>query len=691
MITEDQCKRVMKRFRKRRRERGSSIATLTKLTSTRRRNAGGSEDDPSGIKRRAFAPAVNSDNEHFGVSSFSRTYWSRNVVLQEYSDHWNNHHRHYQHREHRNRLVQWGECLARQKAFGGENKTEMPELVHRKPERIHKCSYYSGCTFLDSDKVLAVDHRGTLDVIQLSELSVQANASNKQGTPLFSHQKIVTGLELGADLQQQRSFSNVHLQAFGSMVAFGLEDDTLCIVDFEEGTNNGRTYYHPCGTNHNEKGPLERVSLSRVYPVGAWRTHSPKRLYYRDRRNPRLPIHDLCNVWLALRQDLRAIRSPRIPSPVRFVPETPPPASARWDILTAHSSSSPVLYVAHIDSDYDAFWTQVLDGRARPKTNVLVDATTRDRPGTTEEHITACALVNELCVATAHLSCGNYGSTRAWEFFDKGLPNAGYSGMFSCIKLWDIRMVPKIRNGGRTPGSPIPSDTISLFQNADVTVAKPSATIPTHLTSGGELTFSEPSFADPGFATEKDGVPSKEDNSLGGAAGSHQVITNLSAARDSNHNGTCGSLVVTTQSRTKPTHFEHSKLDLSGNMRLVRKISQTNFNLGLQPLYAIASSNGTIATVSSKKEGSGGDCPQSVCLYDLNHETNKTTSDRFYQCTPLLHQQCRQDPNWSYKFDANITDRYGIQTDLSCMALNTNGTALLGGSTDGDLFLWRGI
>jgi hypothetical protein len=34
-------------------------------------------------------------------------------------------------------------------------------------------------------------------------------------------------------------------------------------------------------------------------------------------------------------------------------------------------------------------------------------------------------------------------------------------------------------------------------------------------------------------------------------------------------------------------------------------------------------------------------------------------------------------------------DRYGLTTSISCLAFNESGTSLLGGSSDGDLFVWR--
>jgi hypothetical protein len=55
------------------------------------------------------------------------------------------------------------------------------------------------------------------------------------------------------------------------------------------------------------------------------------------------------------------------------------------------------------------------------------------------------------------------------------------------------------------------------------------------------------------------------------------------------------------------------------------------------------------------------------------------------------HQQPREDPSWSYQMDPCLVDRYGVETELACVAMNANGTSILGGSVDGDLFVWRGI
>jgi hypothetical protein len=787
MINDDRCRRVMKKFRKRRRQKNGLTSTSTStLTRLGRIGVEGFEmlEKPK-VRRRTTISCLATDGKDDGeefvdedyltsstshhYQSFSRNFKQQNSQKHRYHNHEN---KKYSRRNH----IDWGESLVRRRAFAGINGrgscgdstisvSSEPELVHRKPESIHTFSYYSSCTFLDFyNKVLAVDNQGTLDLIRLGDIRSETETGVKRRKKMpVSHQKLATNFELGAELQHQ-SFSTVHVQALsgGHTIAFGLEDDSLCLLDLEGRTN--RCVY---GDQNDDEtltpvlfstGAYSTSSLSSLFTAS--RTKHPRRTHYRDRRNPRLSLHELCchhmnqlNIDYQKNTDglkstnytnvhennddiseLHAIdyttARERIASPVRFIPGLSPPHDARWDILEVHpncSRTTSLLYVAHVDSDYDAFWTQVLDGRVRAAatatttkgdrnrynaTTVLIDGTTRDHPGEIEEHVTACAMVTDICMATAHISCGNFGSTPASEFFDRGLPYAGYSGMSSSVKLWDLRMVKKRKTNKAK--DPIPADTIIFpvppsFQHADFAVLEPSVTIQTRLTSrDGALAFSEAKFADRSCVDSNFGAGKGSS-----VVGSDHVITNLSAARDpyygSNNNGSArgGSLIVTTQSRTKSTRVEHAKLDLSGTMRMARKISQTNSNLGCQPVYAIASSHEYLATCSNMKNSNAtgnsddnfcsglSEASTRLCLYNLNEAPHRTKSapseGRYYSTSSRLCQQQREDPTWSFQTDSSLTDRYGVKTELSCIALNSNGTALLGGTTDGDLFVWRGI
>ena len=528
--------------------------------------------------------------------------------------------------------------------------------------------------------------------------------------------------------------------------AFGIGNGNLYLLDLEYGDERK---IRCCRKNDFCKNHKDTISIplsSTVVPSSssssifrAYQTQNPQRKYYRDRRClsiQELIRHELCNDYGTNNNlnnsynnnisELHPIDSAtgRVPSPVRFIPGFRPSQYARWDMLEVAPS---LLHVAHIDSDYDAFWMQILDGRARSAANfattttttnsdisnntstVLIDSSSRDNPGTSEEHITACCHVSDICMATSHIYCGNHGSTPAGEFFDRDLPYAGH-GMSSCIKLWDIRMVKKNvsrSNSKSSLSSSIPVDTIPvsssstlLFRHADVALVKPVAQVNTELTSGnGTLAFSRATFVD------DEGSDKNIVETNASLRGSDFVITNLSggSARDptygssTNNGSTRGvSLVVTTQSRTKSTRIEHCQMDLS-NLQMTRKVFQTNTNLGCPPLYAVSSSSNVLVTYSNRSNSNtlGGNTSR-ILIYDISassfdEEYIATREDGCSLHQIGSHRQQLEDPSWSFQMNASLTDRYDMETELSCIAMNTNGTALLGGSTDGDLFVWRGI
>jgi len=719
----------------------------------RRTNHGGNDDNNSDTGFTRIRTPVSSSSLRSNFL-FSQNYDNKNGSQQQRGNPNRNH-------------ILWGENLARKTAFTNSNKnsrpqsstnkrTTLPELIHRKPESIHTFSYYNRCIFLDSyDKVMGVDNRGTLDVLRLGDIRSSSSSGTSSSAKVCDkrrgylsprHEKIVTEFEFGVELRQQ--FSNVHVQAVngGSTVAFGMGNDNLYLLDLEYGEE--RRIYCRDGNDNNNNGIFTPISLSAAISssssssfLRAYQILQPQRKYYRDRRNPSLSIYELIqhayhtngnhndnhngnnrtsdngNISELHVIDYNAGRE-RLPCPVRFIPGLRPPHDARWDVLEVYPS---LLHVAHVDSDYDAFWMQVLDSRIRTATattnnaaTVLIDGSTRDC-SSAEEHITAVSMVTDICMATSHIYCGNYGSTPARDFFDRDLPCTGHSGMSSCIKLWDIRMAKKknSRGGSTNNMSPIPADIIVIsstpfFRHADVALVEPVASIHTELTSGkGTLGTSRA-----GGSCVDDEKCVENESSI---VDSDYVVTNLSAnAKDltcgANNNGsTCGgSLMVTAQSRTESTRIEHCQLNLS-TFQMTRKVSQTNVNVGCQPLYAVASSRNFLATCSNRSnsinshgnnEADSGlrsaGASTSIFIYDMHdeppHQTKGLMRDHCYSPSLRLHQQQKpEDSTWSFRMNASLTDRYGMETELSCIAMNENGTALLGGSTDGDLFVWRGI
>jgi hypothetical protein len=590
------------------------------------------------------------------------------------------------------------------------------ELVYRKRESFSNPAY-TNCSFLDSyDRVVAIDCNGSMDIFRLDDLRNRTNTTKKSpGT-----QRVVTELELGS-MVPVNEYSTAHMQplANGSIVAMGLMDDGLLLLDLDRSSVLSMVQ------------DLTPVSLARTTTNNpthfrAWRSQSPRRKYYRDRHNPHLTVLQLAKNQLGGMNstdtsELQTIcsnssssqrSSPlgRIPNHIRFVPHLRPPDNARWDVYEAHcGSASSVLLVAHVDGDYDVFWTQILDrrvvqgrqGNAKRRPVIVVDASSQDLPGKKEEHVTACTFLSDVCVATAHISCPNYGLTPAREFFDRDLPYSGH-GMETCVKLWDLRMLSSSTDSRSTRPAHIISTPI--FPEADAAVMDPAESIQTKLTRKGTLSLSK-SVAD-----------NKQD--LSSSGGSDFVITNLSGlggdgGRGGNNGSTnMGSLLVTVQSRTRSTKIEHHRLDL-GTRRVTRKICQSNQNLGCHPIYAVAKSH-EFMVCCTKGGGNSRGASSTACtrlgIYNLNEKPESSLSSSSRGRKRLIeghtldpstvsvpsyahpHQAtAKDDPSWSFLLQPNLVDRYGVETDLCCVAMNANGTSILGGSIDGDLFVWRGI
>ena len=388
---------------------------------------------------------------------------------------------------------------------------------------------------------------------------------------------------------------------------------------------------------------------------------------------------------------------------VRFVPHLCPSMTSQWDVLETRGSghlSSSCYHIAHVDSGSDCFWWQIFDGRTATsdssvhKTNLprlLVDLTSTDRPTKREEHITSVAIVSDICLATSHISCPSYGMTPAHEIFDRDLPYCG-SGMESCVKLWDLRMLSCSNSASSYSRQQQPITTIPVnsslttepdhhrhvavqlpsFPDFDSFGVEPVETINGTLSSKGSLRFKDNTsrpYTIENRRTYKEGDGRK--NKIAPGSGSHgcdYVITELTAMTQHsicNYGSTrCGALLITSTSRSRSSQFEHHNLDL-GRMEVTRRpVTQNNRTSGSHPVFAIDNS------------GWHNDCM--VCY-------SRLSSSSYLDLFDVLGNDDEVEP--SSRLDLYITDRYGTETDLTCLAMCS--TSVVGGSADGDLFIWR--
>jgi hypothetical protein len=565
-----------------------------------------------------------------------------------------------------------GEQFLRRRAF--ENTPQQGRLVHRKRDYLSG-SAYTSCTFLNLyDKVLAVDCGGSVDIVKIGEIQQRTcpRSPNAEKTmPQTTEANFNVGTFLPID-----GFSSLFLEplAGGTTIAMGTKDE-LFLLDLERYSSFPQEFLTT----------LVSIPSAQHQRFSVRRLPTPKRLFYRDRCNPLLTLHQIARSYLELpRQvdppDISELQSihcstnsgtyssnaGRIPNQISFVPHSQPSNASRWSVCERYSGCSSVVQVAHVDSEFDVFYMQFLDQRSDCRPTIFVDITSKDFPGSMEEHITSISCVSDICVATSHISCPNFGLTKARDFFDRDLAYSG-QGMATCVKLWDLRMM-----SSSDSVSVHAANVVSLpsFPLQDAHLLEPVECIPSYMTPQGRSTMSKTISGDSKQALG------------GGGGGSDYVITGLEAvggdgaSRSNNGSSNMGSIVATVQSRSRPTIVDHHKLDL-GTRQVLRTVSQACQDLGSYPVYDIASSQEYMVCKMQHEKF------LTIDIHDLTKGGNCHPSPRSSGNKKRLVDQAT-----SYCIEPEILDRYGARSFLSCLAMNQNGTAILGGSADGDLFLW---
>jgi hypothetical protein len=559
----------------------------------------------------------------------------------------------------------FGEELLRRRSF--ERTLHPGRLVCRKRDYLSGGAYTS-CTFLNLyEKVLAVDCSGSLDVVNIGEIqrriSPWSHRSAKRTPPK-------SNFDLGAFLPID-GFTSLFLEplAGGSAIALGTKDE-LFLLDLERHA----TTLVPFQTTH------QRFRTGRVA--------SPKRLFYRDRCNPLLSLHKIAKSRLEHPHqvdppDISELQNVdfsttgtssshplRIPNQISFVPHLQPSNDSRWSVCERYEGCSSVLQVAHVDSEFDAFYMQHFDQRTNCRPTIFVDSSSKDFPGLMEEHITSISCVSDICLATSHISCPNFGLTKARDIFDRDLAYSG-QGMETCVKLWDLRMTSSSKSVSVDAANVI---SLPIFPEDDTYVLEPVECIPCYMTPQGRSTMSK---------TIRDSKQVKKGGGGGGiSGGGDYVITCLEAvggdgaSRSNNGSSNMGSIVATVQSRSRPSVVDHHKLDL-GTRQVLRTVSQACHSLGSYPVYAIASSQEYMVCKMQDEKF------PTLDLHDLTKGGN---------CHPYPRSSGNKkrlvDQSTSCCIEPVILDRYGARSILTCLAMNQNGTAVLGGTADGDLFLW---
>jgi hypothetical protein len=396
--------------------------------------------------------------------------------------------------------------------------------------------------------------------------------------------------------------------------------------------------YHTVDTERSQVTSSNRFQSARTTQhdskcsIDAYTAYGPKRRYHRDRTNPHLSLQRLLQNNGRNYYDSHNFRQ-----------------VYGWDeckhrVATSISfaPATPNQQKTHCNQAMWDFWethaSSVLAAHVdaehdcfslwdnRHKSTVVIDTSSDDLAPKRQANITSCAFVSQHCVATSHVEWISTSSSCSEHQSNGILQKSPVATVSSCIKLWDLRMLHAQRQP-LTAMSVVPS-------------------FPKDTTVGAKPTTMNMELPDDIHTTTSD-----------------LAITQLQTPCSTDS----GTMLVTTQS---PTSVHHHVLDL-GRGHVTRTIPPSSSST-----MAVSDSHHAMACV-----GEHGDVLQIYNLLDNAHDSSRRSgSKRPYdagnpagtQLTPVLK------------------DRHGLATQLSCVAMNYSGTSLLGGSIDGDLFLWRG-
>ena len=535
-----------------------------------------------------------------------------------------------------------GEKIARQKAVceprTNDRFKDGSTVVYRRQEDWSNQQSYVNCIFLDQhDTVVACDLLGKVDIVRL---------------PIYGHSEKprVLGTCLARELEihpAASDFSNLKLKSIrnGNAICVGMPSGNYHVLTSDRTSTWGDKFKLP------QTSFSEQHNSSTGYISRCWSLEGPRRRYCRNRQNSLLALthliqgernslsHDRHEFAEMDHWNAAAASRRRTPNRMRFVPHQRPANDSAWDFFETPSS----LFAAHVDSEHDCFWLRLLDDRIQ-RSALCIDTTSHDRAPMCEEHVTSCAFASENCLATSHVWCRvGQGSVRAASVFEGGQAAVDHAEISNCVKLWDLRMIRSEK--------PLKAIILPAFPNEKALPSTPHTTL--HV-SGDEFGWSSIT-SEPGH--------------------SHHVITKLDSS-----NRDRGTLVVTTQSRTRCRETEHYVLDLKRHC-FTRRVLQTNQSTASFPVHGVAASHNYMACLS-------GDEKPLIHVWNLHETSLRLSKKRKANGSVRIVDDSEK---WESCFYPDLTDRHGLQTQLSCLAMNESGTAILGGSNDGDLFVWRGV
>jgi hypothetical protein len=567
---------------------------------------------------------------------------------------------------------------------GGNNDDSNgnPNLLFRRDDASVE---YTNVAFLNDEVVVAADKYGEVDVVRLPRFNQQpddtdcdAKRDNLNAPDKGINMGKLVGNRLGWRTMCSPTYVKFKSLQNGAAFVTGMPSGEFRVF----ATEHASTWQ-----NHARESDSNFVSITTQssFLKKAFRIGGPRRRYLRNtcasiqqiiQRSGMIPESDCFSQEEILDWDLfaseRAYHAPRNNGPTYQKMTQKRMEEHRWDFRECSAGS---LLAAHVDSDRDCFSIHIADNRTDCKKNehsfntrsctkptICIDMESKDNGNMYQEDINAICFVTDHSIATAHTIWKN--------------PTGMEADCTNLIKLWDIRKLDE------------QAVTESLMSSFPLDKVHPLRPIKTKQILRNECT------------------PGNMD-----ASGSNIIRSDAKPSFISRLSSSCnntGTLLVSRQMLDK--HYqgrwssEESMVDLTSDSSTnITHISSIAELCNERNFMAITPEHDFMVTCGKNVEDNTVG-PDSMFFYDLSKVSN-SSSVREYENTSLPFKRKRREAQPNNDRSALSTkgsgccigavpiclmDRDCLPSIPSCIGLNGSGTALVCGSEDGDLFLWRG-
>jgi hypothetical protein len=541
----------------------------------------------------------------------------------------------------RNRQRQCGRRIARQRLI----RSATAEAVARCESRyMIEQNAYSSVIFLNQhDIILGADQAGRIDVVRLPRYGSEEHGL---GTKLASKVDIRPPCEKST-VVKLKSLQN------GEAFAVGLSTGEFRVFATE----------HASSWREEQRQPVQQRNMPEPrIQLHGWRFLGPRRRYHRNgvdstrsllhmldshQGNPQL--YNMAQVmdWNENDRQLRTTNTWL--EHMDFLPGRHPSCNddARWDFRETPNR----LQAAFVDQERDCFSIRFLDNRTKHcfgRPNLIIDTESKDNARSCQEDVSSVCFVSANYLATSHV----------WKKASDLDPS-------NAVKLWDVRMMSVRRSG-----KPVVENVLPSYPLDSVSRARADSTWLTKVSAGetGDCHL----------------LPLSSDTNIDW--GCPFSVTRLTSSSDG-----VGTIMVTLQTtNTGQQTIENMIFDPSAGKVIHRhRSAQAAQPNNTSSVFTVSPSHDLFASYQVGNHSGN----SKLAFYDFtpgNEQTQTTKMSRKRSKDDLVRNEEDGNPGYLGEISPNVSDRDGIPSRLTALAFNDTSTSLVGGTLDGDLFVWRG-